>query len=43
MRKSIRVELDTNNWKKLKTLAITNDRTLEEEANLMLNSYVKEV
>lgn len=40
MRKSVRIEFDTDNWKKLKTKAIENDSTLENEANIMLKNYV---
>ena len=42
MRKSVRVELETKYWNKLKSKALDNERTVEEEANIMLNEYVKE-
>ena len=41
MRKSVRVELETKLWNRLKSKAYYNERTVEEEANIMLKEYVK--
>ena len=41
MRKSVRVELETKLWNRLKSKALDNERTVEEEANIMLKEYVK--
>jgi len=40
-RKSVRIELETKFWNKLKSKANENDRTVEDEANIMLNKYVE--
>ena len=40
MRKSVRVKVETKFWNRLKSKALDNDRTLEEEANFMLKQYV---
>ncbi len=42
MRKSVRVELDTTNWNKLRSIALDSNHSVEDEANLMLKNYVKE-
>ena len=41
MRKSVRIELETKLWNKLKSKALDNERTVEEEANFMLKEYVR--
>ena len=40
MRKSVRVELETKFWNKLKSKANINEITVEDEANIMLKEYV---
>ena len=42
MRKSVRVELDTTHWNKLRSIALDSNRSVEDEANLMLKNYVQE-
>ena len=41
MRKSVRVELEIKFWNKLKSKALDNDNSVEDEANIMLEEYVK--
>jgi len=41
MRKSVRVELETKLWNKLKSKALDNDRTVEDEANIMLKYWIE--
>lgn len=43
MRKSVRVELEAKFWNKLKSKALDNEITVEEEANIMLKEYVGEI
>jgi len=42
MRKSVRVELEIKLWNRLKSKALDNERTVENEANVMLKNYVED-
>ncbi len=41
MRKSVRVELESKYWNKIKSMALDHNRTVEEEANVMLENYIR--
>lgn len=40
MRKEVHVKFETKFWKQLKSIAVLNDQTVENEANIMLEKYV---
>jgi len=42
MRKTVSIKYETENWQKLKIMALTNNHTVEDEANIMLKNYLKE-
>jgi len=42
MRKLVSIKYETESWHKLKIIALTNSNTVEDEANIMLENYLKE-
>jgi len=42
MRKAVSVKLETKLWNKLKSKALDNERTVEDETNIMLEKYTEE-
>jgi len=42
MRKAVNIKYGTESWNKLKIIALTNNNTLEDEANIMLEKYLQE-
>ena len=40
MKKSVSIKLEAKFWNKLKSKALDNERTVEDEANIMLENYL---